>query len=170
MIEIRVTGLDNLQKATGQMLLWGKKPFSGGSALRIRKDWNKRIGQAFDSKGSSIGQKWKPLSPSYAAWKGRHFPGQPLLVLRGKMKQSLTEESSRNAIFNRRGGRQLILGTRIKYAAAHQYGVKKNGKKKINIPARPFFKVDQGLVNDWAKEMAKDVRLAEKGSSRWRER
>ena len=163
MIEIRVTGLDNLQKATGEMLLWGKKPFSGGSALRIRKDWMSRIGRAFDSEGSSIGEKWQPLSPSYAAWKGRHFPGQPLLVLRGKMKQSLTEESSRNAIFNRTGGRQLILGTRIKYAKFHQYGTK-------STPARPFFKVDQGLVNDWAKEMAEDVRLAEKGSSRWRER
>jgi hypothetical protein len=42
--------------------------------------------------------------------------------------------------------------------------------EKTNLPARPFFKVDQGLVNDWAKEMAKDVELAEKGSKRWRER
>ena len=41
---------------------------------------------------------------------------------------------------------------------------------KKNLPARKFFKVDQGLVNDWAKEMAKDVALAEKGSRRWRER
>jgi len=57
----------------------------------------------------------------------------------------------------------LILGTRIKYAKFHQYGTK-------NLPARKFFKVDQGLVNDWAKEMAKDVELAEKGSRRWRER
>jgi phage gpG-like protein len=81
------------------------------------------------------------------------------------MKASLTEESSRNAIFNRKGGRQLILGTRIKYAKFHQYGVKKN-----KLPARPFFKVDQGLVNDWAKEMAKDVELAEKGSKKWRAR
>ena len=165
MIEIRVTGLDNLEDATGEMRKWGERPFDGGAALRIRKDWMSRIGQAFETKGQSIGTKWKPLSPSYAAWKGRHFPGRPLLVLRGPMKQSLTEESSRNAIFNRKGGRQLILGTRIKYAKFHQYGVKKN-----NLPARPFFKVDQGLVNDWAEEMAKDVELAEKGSRRWRDR
>tara|TARA_R110000851_G_scaffold88869_2_gene193891 strand:+ start:82 stop:342 length:261 start_codon:yes stop_codon:yes gene_type:complete len=83
------------------------------------------------------------------------------------MKQSLTSggksgssQSSRNAIFNRKGGRQLILGTRIKYAKFHQYGTNKT-------PARPFFKVDQGLVNDWAREMAKDVKLAEEGSRRW---
>tara|TARA_R110002096_G_scaffold132297_1_gene282554 strand:+ start:346 stop:858 length:513 start_codon:yes stop_codon:yes gene_type:complete len=167
MIEIRVTGLDNLADATGEMRKWGERPFDGGAALRIRKNWMSRIGQAFETKGQSIGTKWKPLSPSYAAWKGRHFPGRPLLVLRGTMKQSLTSggksgssQSSRNAIFNRKGGRQLILGTRIKYAKFHQYGTNKT-------PARPFFKVDQGLVNDWAREMAKDVKLAEEGSRRW---
>ena len=165
MIEIRVTGLEDLTDATGEMKKWGERPFDGGAALRIRKNWMTRIGQAFESKGQSIGTRWKPLSPSYAAWKGRHFPGRPLLVLRGPMKKSLTEESSRNAIFNRKGGRQLILGTRIKYAKFHQYGV-----EKTNLPARPFFKVDQGLVNDLAKEMAKDVELAEKGSKRWRAR
>jgi len=163
MIEIRVTGLEDLQDATGEMKKWGERPFNGGAALRIRKDWNKRIGQAFETKGQSIGYKWKPLSPAYAAWKSRHFPGRPLLVLRGPMKRSLTSSSSRNAIFNRTGGRQLILGTRIKYAKFHQYGTSK-------MAARPTFKVDQGLVNAWAKEMAKDVELAEKGSTRWRGR
>ena len=163
MIEIRVTGLEDLTDATGEMKKWGERPFDGNAALRIRKNWMTRIGQAFESKGQSIGTKWKPLKPAYAAWKGRHFPGRPLLVLRGPMKKSLTDESSRNAIYNRKGGRQLILGTRIKYAKFHQYGTDK-------MPARKFFKVDQGLVNDWAKEMAKDVELAEKGSKRWRAR
>ena len=163
MIEIRVTGLEDLTNATGEMKKWGERPFDGVASFYIRKNWMDRIDRAFVTKGQSIGTKWKPLSPSYAAWKGRHFPGRPLLVLRGPMKQSLTDESSRNAIYNRKGGRQLILGTRIKYAKFHQYGTDK-------MPARPFFKVDQGLVNDWAKEMAKDVELAEKGSKRWRAR
>ena len=167
MIEIRVTGLDDLQGAMGEMKKWGERPFDGGAALCIRKDWMTRIGKAFSSKGGSIGYKWKPLSPAYAAWKGRHFPGRPLLVLRGPMKQSLTEESSRNAIFNRKGGRQLILGTRITYAKFHQYGTQ-YPSGKTRMVARPMFKVDQGLVNAWAKEMAKDVKLAEKDSKRWR--
>ena len=57
----------------------------------------------------------------------------------------------------------MIIGTRIKYAKFPQYGTKK-------MPARPFVKVDQGLVNDWAKEMRKDVEKAMKGSKRWRGR
>jgi len=169
MIEIRVTGLEDLQDATGEMKKRGERPFNGGAALRIRQNWNRRIGQAFETKGQSIGNAWKPLSPAYAAWKSRHFPGRPLLVLRGPMKRSLTSPSSRNAIFNRTGGRQLILGTRIKYAKFHQYGTQ-YPSGKTRMVARPMFKVDQGLVNAWAKEMAKDVKLAEEGSTRWRGR
>lgn len=162
MIEIRVTGLENLQDAEGELREWGERPFDGGAALRIKKNWNTRIAEAYASKGKSIGMDWPPLSPAYAAWKRRHFPNKSLLVLTGKMKNSLTVNKSRNVIFNRAGGRQLILGTRIKYAKFHQYGTKK-------MPARPFIKIDQGLVNDWAQEMRKDVEKAMKGSSRWRE-
>jgi phage gpG-like protein len=162
-IEIRVKGLEDLESATGEMKEWGERPFDGGAALRIRQDWHKRIGEAFESKGQSIGSQWRPLSPAYAAWKSRHYPGRPLLVLRRLMKDSLVRSESRNAIFNRAGGRQLVLGTRIKYAKFHQYGTSK-------MPARPFFKVDQGLVNAWAKEMAKDVELAERGKKQWRDR
>jgi phage gpG-like protein len=163
MIEIRVTGLENLQDAEGELREWGERPFDGGAALRIKKNWTERIDKAYTSKGKSVGMNWPPLSPAYAAWKRRHFPNRPLLVLRGHMRDSLTNESSRNMIFNRAGGRQLILGTRIKYAKFHQYGTKR-------MPARPFIKIDQGLVNDWAQEMRKDVEKAMKGSSRWRER
>ena len=163
MIEIRVIGLEDLTNATGEMKKWGERPFDGVASFYIRKNWMDRIDRAFVTKGQSIGTKWIPLWTSYAAWMGRHFPGRPLLVLRGPMKQSLTDESSRNAIYNRKGGRQLILGTRIKYAKFHQYGTDK-------MPARKFFKVDQGLVNDWAKEMSKDVKLAQEGSKRWRAR
>tara|TARA_R100001129_G_scaffold172248_1_gene142812 strand:- start:74 stop:565 length:492 start_codon:yes stop_codon:yes gene_type:complete len=163
MIEIRVAGLEKLEGVEGELREWGERPFDGGAALRIKRNWTERIDKAFTSKGKSIGMNWPPLSPAYAAWKSRHFPNRPLLVLRGHLRDSLTNESSRQMVFNRAGGRQLIIGTRIKYAKFHQYGTKK-------MPARPFVKVDQGLVNDWAKEMRKDVEKAMKGSTRWRER
>ena len=141
MIEIRVAGLEKLEGVEGELREWGERPFDGGAALRIKRNWTERIDKAFTSKGKSIGMNWPPLSPAYAAWKNRHFPNRPLLVLRGHLRDSLTNESSRQMVFNRAGGRQLIIGTRIKYAKFHQYGTKK-------MPARPFVKVDQGLVND----------------------
>ena len=163
MIEIRVAGLENLEGVEGELREWGERPFDGGAALRIKRNWTERIDKAFTSKGKSIGYDWPKLNKKYAAWKNRHFPNRPLLVLRGHLRDSLTNESSRQMVFNRAGGRQLIIGTRIKYAKFHQYGTKK-------MPARPFVKVDQGLVNDWAKEMRKDVEKAMKGSKRWRGR
>ena len=163
MIEIRVAGLEKLEGVEGELREWGERPFDGGAALRIKRNWTERIDKAFSSKGKSIGYDWPNLNKKYAAWKNRYFPNRPLLVLRGHLRDSLTNESSRQMVFNRAGGRQLIIGTRIKYAKFHQYGTKK-------MPARPFVKVDQGLVNDWAKEMRKDVEKAMKGSTRWRER
>ena len=169
MIEIRVVGLENLEGATGQLAEWGKKPFAGKAALRIRHLWTQRINKAFESTGGSIGERWKPLSPAYALWKGRHYPGRPLLVRKGRMKRSLTKDTSRDMIFSRKGGRQLIIGTRVRYAKYHQYGYKIDKPKRV-LPARPFIKVDQGGVNKFAVEMAKDVAVAMKGSTRWRDR
>ena len=169
MIEIRVVGLENLEGATGQLAEWGKKPFAGKAALRIRHLWTQRINKAFESTGGSIGERWEPLSPAYALWKGRHYPGRPLLVRKGRMKRSLTKATSRDMIFSRKGGRQLIIGTRVRYAKYHQYGYKIDKPKRV-LPARPFIKVDQGVVNKFAVEMAKDVAVAMKGSTRWRDR
>lgn len=168
MIEIRVIGLENLEGATGQLAEWGKKPFAGKAALRIRDLWTERIDNAFESKGGSIGKKWAPLSPAYALWKGRHFPGRPLLVRTGRMKRSLTDSTSRDMIFSRKGGRQLIIGTRVFYAKYHQYGYRKDSPKRV-LPARPFIKVDQGVANKFAEEMRKDVELAMKDSTQWRD-
>lgn len=168
MIEIRVIGLENLEGATGQLAEWGKKPFAGKAALRIRDLWTERIDNAFESKGGSIGKKWAPLSPAYALWKGRHFPGRPLLVRTGRMKRSLTDSTSRDMIFSRKGGRQLIIGTRVFYAKYHQYGYRKDSPKRV-LPARPFIKVDQGVANKFSEEMRKDVELAMKDSTQWRD-
>jgi len=160
MIELGVEGLGELKATNAQMALWGKKPFKGKSALRIRTLWTKRIKSAFSSKGKSIGENWPPLSPAYKSWKSKHYPRKPLLVLTGKMKDSLVNPSSRMMIFNKSKGTQLILGTRISYAKFHQYGTKK-------MPKRQFFKVDQGFTDGVANEMRKDLEIAMKGRKTW---
>jgi phage gpG-like protein len=65
---------------------------------------------------------WTPLSPGYAAWKAKHYPGRPLLVRSGALKESLTFDGDGpgpEGLFEAsRDG--LIFGTRIKYARHHQ--------------------------------------------------
>lgn len=44
----------------------------------------------FATEGAAIGQNWPPLSPSYAAWKARNFPGRGLLQQSGLLQSSFT--------------------------------------------------------------------------------
>jgi len=47
--------------------------------------------EQFDSQGVRLtGDVWAPLSPRYAAWKARHFPGQPILRLTDVLFASMT--------------------------------------------------------------------------------
>ena len=162
-IEVAVKGLETLNNATGEMAKWGKKPFSGKASLRIKKIWAKDNLRTFKTKGRSIKETWPKLSPEYASWKKRHYPSKPLLVLKGDLRDSVSNPKSRLMVYNTTGGRQLILGTRVPYASAHNYGTKK-------LPMRKFIKVTQAMTNTWANEMRKDVELASKGKKSWRGR
>tara|TARA_Y100001951_G_scaffold104301_1_gene115496 strand:- start:4506 stop:5006 length:501 start_codon:yes stop_codon:yes gene_type:complete len=164
-ISVSIEGLDKLQITNEQMGLWAKKPFSGKAALRIKEIFAKENNKAFNSKGRSIGEKWKPLSLGYKAWKSKRFPNRPLLVLRGNLKASLTKTNSRLMIFNNRGGKKLILGTRVPYANAQNYG-----SRRRNLPKRRFVKITQKTADAWANEMRKDVEVAMTGSKRWQGR
>lgn len=166
-ISVSIEGLDKLKITNEQMALWGKKPFSGKASLRIKNIWAKENNKAFKSKGRSIGEKWPPLSLAYKSWKDAHFPNRPLLVLKGNLKASLTKTTSRLMIFNNRKGTQLILGSRVPYANAHNYGYKRKGR---NLPMRKMVKITQKTADLWAKEIKKDLEVAMTGSKKWRVR
>lgn len=51
-------------------------------------------GEAFASQGGIFGKVWKPLSPVYAAWKAKHYPGRPPLELTGTMRRSFRFSTS----------------------------------------------------------------------------
>lgn len=76
----------------------------------------------FDEEGRP--RRWPPLSPAYARWKERHFPGRRILERTGRLRRSIRAAIEGNAI---------VLSTDIPYAAAHQFGVPSRG-----LPARPF--------------------------------
>ena len=44
----------------------------------------------FDQEGRlADGRKWRALSPGYARWKQRHYPGRKILELTGRLRRSL---------------------------------------------------------------------------------
>ncbi|WP_233531561.1 phage virion morphogenesis protein [Antrihabitans sp. YC2-6] len=51
-------------------------------------------GQVFASRGGVIGEPWQRLSPDYAAWKAKKYPGRPVLIRRGLMQRSFHYRST----------------------------------------------------------------------------
>ena len=87
--------------------------------------------EQFDSIGSRGGQQWRPLSPRYAKWKELNYPGQPILVRTGALRESLTRSGANGNVAN---FQPLFAeyGTSIRYAKFHQRGTRR-------MPARPPF-------------------------------
>jgi hypothetical protein len=46
--------------------------------------------EQFASEGGASGERWAQLSPAYKAWKEEKYPGQPIGVLSGALRESMT--------------------------------------------------------------------------------
>jgi phage gpG-like protein len=99
----------------------------------IAGEFYKREMALFAAEGEGA---WESLSPNYAAWKSKYYPGLPLLSLRGDLKSSLVARLSTYAIYEDEP-QALTLGSSVPYALAHQYGYKPR-----NLPARPPIIID----------------------------
>lgn len=67
----------------------------------------------FATEGQIYGERWAPLSPKYAAWKLKHFPGRGILERTGFMKSSFEFQSSDTV---------LKVKNTARYAQFHQEG------------------------------------------------
>jgi len=111
MIEFKVKNLPTInfnwwaptQKEWAPVLLEAQKPF-----------WK-------DEKNPTSGRPWQKLSPGYAAWKDKRYPGQPILRATGKM------EDTAKIVPYQRG---FAVDTTF-YGPYHQFGTSK-------MPARPW--------------------------------
>ena len=121
------------------------KPFDKAPARQIRDAYIQRIEEAFSSRGVSVGG-WAPLDPLYAKYKRRKYPGRPLLVRTGEMKEALTRKGHREFVFNRRSN-MLVLGSDNPIAPYHQEGTER-------MPDRPLFLNDR----TWGEETTEIIR------------
>jgi len=94
----------------------------GAEIARAERAW-------FATRGAGT---WQPLSPRYAAWKARHFPGRPLMVRSGKLRAALTSQAQFIQI--REPDVMIIdLPESVWYGRVHQG----DGNEKVNLPRRP---------------------------------
>jgi len=91
----------------------------------------------FASRGRAIlGARWVPYSKRYLKWKQENAPGQPMMVLSGRLRKA-TEGGP--GWFQSLEKDKMKMGVKVPpYWRAQQYGYKPN-----NLPPRPYFMSDE---------------------------
>lgn len=91
--------------------------------------------EQFDSEGKG---QWQPLSDVYASRKAVLAPGAKMLVLTGRMKDSLTQDGGEHIGVMKKD--RLEWGTKVKSDAGYPYPfVHQKGTRDGRVPARPIF-------------------------------
>ena len=80
----------------------------------------------FDAEGTGpVAGSWAPLSSMYAEWKAQKFPGQPILVATGALRDALTKSSSPLAARDWSSSTFQFGTADVEYASHHQLGTEK---------------------------------------------
>lgn len=73
---------------------------------------------------------WAPLSPDYARWKARHYPGQPILRRDDDLFRSLTSGPAVRRIERDR----VWLGSDVDHGRYHQLGQGVPRRRPVELP------------------------------------
>lgn len=88
----------------------------------------------FASEGATGSGGWQALSPDYAEWKARHYPGKPILERTGDLKRSLTRRPYGVEVLERRF---MVLGSDVEYGPYHQAGGDRLPQRRpVELPER----------------------------------
>lgn len=101
----------------------------------------------FASEGAYASGGWAPLSPRYAAWKARHYPGRKILARTGRLRRSLTR---RPFGVERISADSMVLGTDVPYAVYHQRGTR-------FMPRRRPVELPESERREWVKVLQRFI-------------
>jgi phage virion morphogenesis protein len=94
------------------------------------------------------GSKWPAWSPRYAAWRAKHAPKGGILLLSGKLEESLK-------VFEQTSGQRwhkVKIGSDLPYAAAH------NSPRENKRPKRQYLGLSEDDANAIRQKIAKALR------------
>lgn len=100
----------------------------------------------FRSEGGYASGGWRPLSPAYAAWKARHYPGRLILERTGALKRSLTERPLGVEVLL---PRRMVIGSDVDYGRYHQRG--------DGLPRRRPVELPESLRREWVKVLQRYI-------------
>lgn len=109
-----------------------------------------QINKTFISQTGPMNEsKWSSLSPNYAKWKAKKYPGKSMLIAKGTLFKSLTQPGSDGNV-QILEPRKFNYGTFVPYASVHQSGYK-------TIPQRQFLGVTREQRKVWKILMSKYI-------------
>lgn len=85
----------------------------------IADDFARIERRQFATEGRYASGGWSPLSPRYAQWKARHYPGKPILEREGDLMTSLTQRPFGIEVIT---PTDLWMGSDVDYGRHHQRG------------------------------------------------
>ena len=117
------------------------------------------VERQFDAEGTGpTAGPWAQLSAQYAAWKEDNYPGQPLLVATGALRDALTVDGSAHALRDYSAS-MFNFGTQgLDYASFHQTGTSR-------MPARPPLDFGPEFERELVGAAAAGVRTAVREAS-----
>ncbi len=137
-----------------------RKPFS-----MMADEFFESMANVFSAEGAfEERSRWQELSPAYAKWKARHFPGRKILERTGRMKRSLTTKGGPDNVLEITP-KSLSVGTRVPYAMYHQKGTSRMPMRKIieltNAQKRRWVRIMHTYMYGVAAIIAKTSREGE---------
>lgn len=109
----------------------------GPLMIEMDREQVRQITRAYTSEGATTGSVWARLSPGYARWKAKAYPGRKILVrtrdTRARFEQPTNPAHIREFI----PPWSYIFGAASSVQAAHEYGIGSPGQR---LPIRRLLK------------------------------
>jgi phage virion morphogenesis protein len=154
----KVTGLEQVTNKLTQLSynLKNLRPVLAGLGNIIENVTD----ESFENQASPWGERWRKntVRTIHKSYKGKTHTKKGVQTKRFQKfalgKQILIASSQLRSSINRQvGDSSVTVGTNKVYAAIHQFGGKAGRNKSVSIPARPYFPIRRGAIDDKTKQM-----------------
>ena len=124
---------------------------------QIRNDFHRIEGEQFATEGARSGSPWAPLSPTYEAWKQKHFPGRPILQLTGMMWGEFGVGVGMQTTIE---PMKLTMTPSMQRAIYHQQGTRTMPRRKVVDLTEEDKMGWMKMIHNYVYDKAKEAHLA----------
>lgn len=146
---VRLVLTKQSERTLTKLALAGKVNFRG-SFLSIGKSYRLEAKAIFQKQQPrDPGLRWPPLSEKYAKWKRIHFPGKPILVRTGELKDSMVNVTHPDNI-SKIGKFSAAFGSKVSYGIYHDSELprRKLPRRNFSIPGPRRLEIFQKILED----------------------